>query len=97
MSGPQNKWKHKGLELTEWEGRKFSLRKSYKKKDATEWTEHKILLFAEEIAELARIFTEAAASLSGEPSTQGKSLLDSLPAQSNAADPIPFDDDDIPF
>ena len=94
MSAPLNKYKFKGIELADWGSGRFSLRKSFKKKDASEWTEHKIpTLFREELIELEKLIHEALCQPI-EQSTQGKSLMDSLPP---VQQPMSFDDDDINF
>ena len=92
MSGPLNKYRFKGIELADWGGGAFSLQKSWKKKDDTEWTRITMKLFKSELEALPGLIDQALANESGE-STQGKSLLDSLPP----VWPVSIDDDDIPF
>ena len=61
MSGPTKKWKHKGIELTAWDGKfgpQYSLKKTYKDKNTGEYKEAKFF-FQNEIAAIAEMFNDA--------------------------------------
>ena len=90
MGQPLNKWKGekaKGLEVVEWEGSKYSIQKSYKKKDSDEWVRFNISLFKNELEELGSLIAKAL----GEPE------VDQMPTPEYEQKPPPFTDDDIPF
>lgn len=89
---PQNTYKFKGIKLTDWGSGKFSLEKSYKLKDSDVWKDTKYF-FKNELEELRRLIDQA---LMQDLKTQN--LIDTPPQQDlQSEDPVPFDDDDIPF
>jgi hypothetical protein len=100
MSGPAEKWQHKGLSVAAWandRGVSFTIQKRYKDKKTEEWKESKYL-FPEDIKALHDLIGQALAWHHRSPMPTVQELVSNV----SAAASIPlkqsrFDDEDVPF
>jgi hypothetical protein len=102
MARPLQTWKNKGLDIAAWPtkngGISFTIRKTFKPKDATEWQESKSY-FPNELAMLADLIKQAttwAHEEFGEP----VSSFDTRPPHPKVAaivKAVVEDSDDVPF
>lgn len=102
MARPLQSWKNKGLDIAAWPtkngGISFTIRKTFKPKDATEWQESKSY-FPNELAMLADLIKQATTWVQnefGEP----VSPVDTRPAHPKVAAVVRTiidDKDDLPF
>lgn len=89
--------KKKTLQITVWKSDKYSdtysIQKSYKKKDSTEWVRETVKLFSEDFDALYELMTEVISgspSETSEPQPKQQKFIETTHAAAVADDDIPF-------
>lgn len=100
MGRPLQSWKHKGIDVAAWPtkngGVSFTIRKTYKPKDATEWQETKSY-FSNDLRILADLINQAT-TWAHEEFQEPVSQVDTRPAHPKVAAVVKeLIEDDIPF
>lgn len=91
MTKPINSYRFKGIQLADWGDGKYSIEKSFKRKNETEWTRQRMNLFKGELQELANLIGQALNAPEVEAQEQQAQAPEVLPARGED----PFSDDDI--